>query len=443
MHGSAKLISKATGKLVIERQNIDTLAQIETGTGQGNGRPGVETERVESEASALDLFVLVAENKRFISRFVLCTLVLAIVIAFVLPVRYEAKTVLLPPTQNSSMASAVLGQLSSLGSLTSLGSLASIGLKTPADMYVAFLTSRTVEDSMIKRFNLMAEYQKKRMSDARKVFERRTSVVAGNKDGLIRIAIEDRNAKRAAELANGYVDEFRKLTASLAISEASRRRLFFEQQLQQAKQDLTASEESMRQTQQNTGVLQIDSQARALIESAATLRGQVIAKQVQIQSMRSYAAEDNPALIVAKQQLSALQSQLDQLAGSQSDDGSDIVLSKGRVTETGMEYVRRYRDLKYHEAVFELLAKELEIAKLDEAKEGEIVQVVDVAVPPDKRAFPPRTLIVVAMTVLSLFVAIFWVKVRDSMRRSFEIPVNRHRLDIIKACWNGNHNRAA
>ena len=128
------------------------------------------------------------------------------------------------------------------------------------------------------------------------------------KDGLIRITLEDGDPKRAAELANGYVEEFRKLSASLAITEAARRRLFFEQQLQQAKDNLTAAEEAMRKTEQSTGVLQIDSQARSLIESAAVLRGQVVAKQVQIQGMRSFAAEDNPDLILAKQELAALQS---------------------------------------------------------------------------------------------------------------------------------------
>jgi tyrosine-protein kinase Etk/Wzc len=394
----------------------------------------------ETDVSVLDMLALLVRHRGFIARFVLISTILATVVAFLLPVRYEAKIVLLPPQQNSSIASAVLGQIGGLGSLGSLGSLASLGglgMKNASDMYVSFLTSRTVEDAMIQRFGLMAEYREKKMSDTRKVFERRTSVVAGNKDGLIRISVEDRYPKRAAELANGYVDEFRKLSATLAITEAARRRMFFEGQLQQAKDDLAASEEAMRKTQQSTGVLQIDSQARALIESTALLRAQVVAKEVQIQSMRSYAAEDNPMLIVVKQQLAALQSQLEQLAGSQHDEGSDIILSKGRVTEAGLEYIRRYRDLKYHETVFELLAKELEIAKLDEAREGEIVQVVDAAVPPDKRSSPHRTLIIIGSTILSFFAAVMWIKVREGMARSFELPENRRRLDAIKTSWNG------
>jgi uncharacterized protein involved in exopolysaccharide biosynthesis len=208
--------------------------------------------------------------------------------------------------------------------------------------------------------------------------------------------------------------------------------LFFEQQLQQAKDSLSAAEEAMAKTQQSTGVLQIDSQARSLIESAAVLRAQVVAKQVQIEGMRSFATEDNPEVILAKQELAALQSQLARLGGSEHDDPSDLNLSKGTATQAGMEYLRRYRDLKYKETVFELLAKEFEIAKLDEAREGSIIQVVDAAVVPDKKSFPPRTLIVIGMTILGFFVAVFWAFVRERSARAFETPENRERLKAIK-----------
>jgi tyrosine-protein kinase Etk/Wzc len=394
---------------------------------------------IETEVSPLDMLALFVAHRRFIMRFVLGAAVLALLIAFLLPVRYEAKTVLLPPTENSSVGSALLGQFGNMGALGSLASLAGgFGIRNRADMYVAFLTSRTVEDAMIQRFDLMREYDEKRMTDTRKEFERRTTAVAGTKDGLIRISVEDRDPKRAADMANAYVDEFRKLSASLAITEAARRRLFFEQQLQQAKDELTGAEEAMRKTQQSTGVLQIDSQARSLIESAAVLRAQVVAKEVQIQGMRSFAAEDNPDLILAKQQLAALQAQLEQLAGSQHDAGSDINLSKGRVTESGMEYLRSFRDLKYHEAVFELLAKELEIAKLDEAREGAIVQVVDAAVPPDKRSSPHRTLIVISVTLLACFFAPYWIFLRERLARASELPENRRRLETIRQLWKAN-----
>jgi len=158
-----------------------------------------------------------------------------------------------------------------------------------------------------------------------------------------------------------------------------------------------------------------------------------VAKEGQFQSMRSFAADDNPGLILAKEQLAALQSQLDRMAGSQHDTGSDINLSKGRVTESGMEYLRRFRDLKYYETVFELLAKELEIAKLDEAREGAIVQVVDAAVPPDKKSFPPRALIVVLVTLIAFVIAVLWVLASERWAESWLDPKGHSRIQTIRA----------
>lgn len=391
--------------------------------------------RTADDISVLDVLIVLLERKRFIVRFVLCVALLAIFVSFLLPVRYEAKVVLLPPQQNSSLGSTLLGQLGNMGSLGSLASLAggNLNLKNPSDMYLSLLTSRTVEDAMIQRFGLMQEYHAKRISDARKELERRTAATVGTKDGLIRLLVEDHDPKRSADLANGYVEEFRKLSASLAITEAARRRLFFEQQLQQTKASLSAAEDAMTKIQQSTGVLQIDSQARSLIESAAVLRAQVMAKEVQIEGMRSFATEDNPALVLAKQQLAALQSQMSQVAGSANDTGTGINLSKGRVTQSGMEYLRAYRELKYQETVYELLSKELEVAKLDEAREGSIVQVVDAAIPPDRKSSPHRLWIVLGATILAFFFAVAWVWFRNNLSSAFELPENRPRLQTIRS----------
>jgi len=387
-----------------------------------------------SELSILDILVLLSEGRASVARFVLGAALLGTAIAFLLPVRYEAKVVLMPPQQNSSVSSALMNQLGNLGSLAALTG-SGLGLKNPAEMYVSLLTSRTVEDAMIQRFGLMQEYREKRLSDTREKLETRTTAVAGAKDGLIRLSVEDRDPDRATELANGYVEEFRRLSASLAITEAARRRLFFEQQLQQAKENLAVAEEAMKKTEESTGILQIDSQARSLIESAAVLRGQVVAKQVQIQGMRSFAAEGNPDLVLAKQELAALQAQLDRLAGSQPDAGSDLMLSKRRATGAGLEYIRKFRDVKYQETLFQLLAKEFEMAKLDEAREGAIVQVVDRAVVPDRRSFPHRLLIIIGTTFLAFFVAAFWVVLREGVGRVFGQPENQERLVAIRRLW--------
>jgi tyrosine-protein kinase Etk/Wzc len=398
----------------------------------------------DSELSLLDILVVLLQRKRFILKFVAIGTGLAIIISLLLPVEYEAKVVLLPPQQNSSIGSALMGQLGSLGALGSLAALAGggLGIKNPADMYVALLTSRTVEDAMIERFGLMKEYKLKRMSDTRKAFEHHTTAVAGTKDGLIKLTIEDSDPKRAAELANGWVNEFRNLSASLAISEAARRRRFFEEEVGESKQKLAAAEDAMSKLQQSTGVLQIDSQSRTLIEAAAVLRAQVVAKQVEIEGMRSFATDDNPNVIVAKQELAALQAQLQRIAGSEQDAGSDINLSKGRVTREGMEYLRRFRELKYQETMYELLSKEFEVAKLDEAREGSIIQVVDAAVPPDKKSFPPRTWIVIGAAVISFFAACFWVFLRQRFAVASELPENRQRLRTIRQLWRTKHGPA-
>jgi uncharacterized protein involved in exopolysaccharide biosynthesis len=302
-------------------------------------------------------------------------------------------------------------------------------------MYVSLFRSRTVEDAVIHRFGLMARYREKKITDARKAFEKRSTVLLGAKDGLIRITVEDKDPNLAAEIANGYVDEFKKLSANLAVTEAAQRREFFQQQLLEARGNLTAAEEAMKSTQQSTGVLQVDSQARSLIESAAMLRGQAVAKEVQIQSMRSFATEDNPDLIMAKRQLAEIQAQLSKLAGKDSDQ---FIVPKGKAPEAAMEYIRKLRDVKYSETVFELIAKQFELAKLDEARQGAVVQVADEAVPPDKKSSPYRTLTVLLVGVLSFFCACVWCISSDRLERMKQNPADRERLDTLRATLRRN-----
>ncbi len=377
----------------------------------------------------LDLLIILSKRKHFILRFTVGLAILTVVTVLLIPNRYTAETVVLPPNQSSSMSSALLSQLGGAGA-GALASLAggSLGIKNPGEMYVSLFRSRTVEDAVIQRFGLMARYRKKTMYDARKAFETHSTVLLGTKDGLIRITVEDRDPKLAAEIANGYVDEFRKLSATLAITEASQRRLFFQQQLLEARGNLTAAEEAMKRTEQSTGVLQIDSQARALIESAATLRGQAVAKEVQIQAMRSFATEDNPDLIIAKRQLAEIQAQLNKLAGQDSDQ---FIVPKGKAPEAGMEYLRKLRDVKYNETVFELIAKQFELAKLDEARQGAIIQVADVAVPPDKKSFPPRAIIVILVTLLAFGIAVLWVLACERWAEAQRDPEQYSRIQTL------------
>lgn len=359
----------------------------------------------DDEISLLDLLITLVERKRLILWTTVVCAALGLILSFILPQKYTAMVTLLPPQQSNSMSAAFASQIGSMSGLAALAGT-SLGIKNPNDMYVGMLKGRTVEDAMIQRFGLMKEYGARNLTDTRKKFERYATVDGDSKDGLIHISVEDRDPQRAALLANTYVEQFQELSQHLAITEASQRRLFFEKQLEQAKDNLANAEEGLKETEQKTGMIQLDSQARALIESAVGLRAQIAAKEVQIQSMQTYATGENSQLVQARQELESLQAQLTKL-GSSADNASDqLIVPKGRIPQAGLEFVRKVRDVKYYETIFEILARQFEMAKLDEAKEGALFQVVDAAIPPDQRSFPKRGYIVLGAVVVGLFVGI-------------------------------------
>jgi uncharacterized protein involved in exopolysaccharide biosynthesis len=398
--------------------------------------PEATVHKESDEISLLDLLIVLAERKRVILTVTAVFAILAIVISLLLPTRYTATVTLLPPQQSSSMGAMLASQLmGSMGGTGGLASLAggSLGLKTPNDMYVAMLKSRTVEDAMVQHFGLMQEYRARYLSDARKAFENHATVDGSGKDGLIHISVEDHDPRRAADLANGYVDQFRIQSQHMAITEASQRRLFFEQQLEQAKDNLANAEEAMKQTELKTGVIQIDSQAKALIESAASLRAQVAAKEVQIQGMRTYATGENAQLVQSQQELESMRAQLAKLGGSEDSASGGLIVPQGQVPEAGLEYVRKLREVKYNETIFDILARQFEAAKLDEAKEGAIIQVVDPAIPPDRRSFPKRGLIVIGATGIGLLVGIFVALLQTSFRRVGNTPEVAQKLHLLRS----------
>ncbi|HUB28045.1 MAG TPA: Wzz/FepE/Etk N-terminal domain-containing protein [Terracidiphilus sp.] len=371
------------------------------------GFRGIETAKPTEKSEEITLFqllIVLAERKRLIFAVGAIFAVLAVIVSLLLPQYYTATTTILPPQQNSSLGSALASQLGNLGGVAALAG-GSLGMKSPTDMIVALMKSRTVEDGMVQRFHLMQEYHAKLASDGRKDLERYVKIDGAAKDGMIRVSVEDRDPKRASELANGYVDQFRKLSEHLAITEASQRRLFFEQQLETAKNNLADAEESLKVTEQKTGLIQLDSQARALIESAAQLRAEITAKEVQIRSMETFATSENAQIVQAQQELEGLKAQLAELGGSETVD-ENLIVPRGKVTEASIEYVGKLRNVKYYETIFDILARQYEVAKLDEAKQGALIQVVDPAVPPDRRSFPKRGIIVIVSTVLGFMVGI-------------------------------------
>ncbi|HEX8926691.1 MAG TPA: GNVR domain-containing protein, partial [Terriglobales bacterium] len=325
-----------------------------------------------------------------------------------------AKALVMPPAQNQgAMGSMLLGQL---GSIAGMGAK-DLGLKNPTDMYIGILHSRTVADSLIKQFDLQKVYGKRDMTDVRKKLKDRTDIMA-TKESMISIAVTDRDAKRSADMANAYVRELQVLSNTLAVTEASQRRVFYEQQLQQAKNQLGDAEIALKQTQEKTGVLEINSQARAIIDAIADVKAQIAAKEVKIQSMRSFVTEQNPELQAQEQQLAAMNTQLQKLQKQQPQSEGDIQIPTKTLPEVGLEYIRRYRDVKYYETVYQLIAKQYELARMDEAREAGLVQIVDSADLPDKKSWPPRAIIVLLSAIASLLVAMFWVIMRDASKRA-------------------------
>jgi tyrosine-protein kinase Etk/Wzc len=306
----------------------------------------------------------------------------ASVVAILLPSLYTATVAIMPP-QSSSSSAAMLAQLGNLGALSSMGG-GGLGVKNPNDMQVALLKSRTTEYAMVERFQLQAEYHKRYISSARARWEKMTSIDSGLKDGLIRLSVTDRDPQRAAELANGWVEEYRRVTAKLALTEAAQRRMFFEREVNGERDELERSEDNLKDTEDRTGVLELDGQARALIASAALLRAQIAAKQVEIRAMREFATSDNPDMARAEQELSGMEGQLTAMDVDSDHATGDLIAPKGKMTQTGIEYARALREEKFHEAMYELLTRQYEVARVDEARQGSNIQVIDPAIPPDR-----------------------------------------------------------
>lgn len=400
-----------------------------------------QNEKPSDELTLLDLLVILLEYRRLILWITGACAIIAAITSLIVPKKYTATVILLPPQQSTSMAAFLGSKLSSLGGAADLGT--SLGLKNPNDIYVAMLKSRTVEDGMVTHFGLMREYRERYFSDTRKDFERDVTVDGSGIDGLIRVSVEARDPKRAAELANGYVDQFQMLSQHLAITEASQRRLFFEHELEQAKENLINAEEVLKKTELKTGLIELSGQARALIESAASLRAKIAEKEVEIQGIEAYATDKNPQLVQAQAELGSMRAQLAQLGGSEDKAQDTLIVPKGRVPAASLEYVRSYREVKYNETIFEILARQFEAAKLDEAKQGALVQVVDSATPPDRRSSPKRAVIVVGATVFGYLFAFFLALAMDTLRWMRNDPESTRRFAPIRRAINSTGNGSA
>lgn len=382
--------------------------------------------RGERGIDVLDLLLVLARNKRKLLGIPFLVALITAAASLTMDNVFTGTARILPPQQSSSGSLAMLAQLS--GASAILGS--ATGARN-ADLYAGMLKGHTIADKLIERFKLQERFDKKTIIDTRRTLTSRTEITAG-RDSIISVSFEDTDPKFAANIANAYVEELQELVQGLALTEASQRRVFFEQQMKKARVELANAEGALRKTQETTGLIQLDHQGRAIIEAIARLRAEIAAKEVQVVASKSFATDSNPELIVLRQQLAGLRTELGKLEKSGINGGGDVFIPSGKVPEAGLEYMRKLRDLKYGEVIFELMAKQYEVAKLDEAKDMALIQFLDRAVPPDRKSKPFRSLIVLAMAFIAGVIMLLWVLVREAMARARRDPETEGKLLALR-----------
>ena len=396
---------------------------------------------IDPEIHLFDICIVFTRRWRWIAAIALAAVALSIVYCFVAPTEYKSDVVILPVERNSS--SSMMAQMGGLAPM--IGAELGVGLKNPTDLYVAMLRTRTVEDAVISRFGLYGRYSSRSWAEARKKLDKHMKISVGAKDNLITISITDTDPRMAAALANGYVEEYQKYSSTLAITEAAQRRVFFEQQLMAAKEKLAQAEDSLKNAERATGVVQIDAQTRSLVEAAATLRAQIVAKEVQVHTMEGYATANNPDMVQANQELDALRDQRAKLDTSSGSTNFDMLVPEGRVPEVQIDYLRHVRDVKYYETISDLLAKQYEAAKLDEVQQAPAMQLIDTAVVPDGRSSPVPWILIPLGLIMGVFLGCALCVILALRDRWISDPIHHQRLQELKTSFRslGNAGDAA
>jgi capsule polysaccharide export protein KpsE/RkpR len=369
------------------------------------------------EVNLLDILQVAADNLRLLMVGPLAAGLVALGICFAITPTFTATTKFLPPQQQQSSAAAMLQSLGALGGLAGAAS----GLKNPADQYVAFVKSQTIQDTLIERFKLKDRYDEQYLQDARKELERNTRVSAGAKDGLITIEVDDKDPAFSAQLANAHVEELQKLMSRLAVTEAQQRRVFFERQLAATKNSLAKAEQALKGSGLNSSALKASPQAA--VEGLARLKASITAQEIKLASMRGYLTDNAPEFRQAQTELSAMRAQLMRAEKEEPSNGKSPEES---------DYVAKFRDFKYQETLFDLFAKQYEIARVDESREGAVIQVLDVAKPPEKKSKPKKALIAAATTLATGFLLLLWVFVRHGVRNASQDPESAEKLARLR-----------
>lgn len=370
--------------------------------------------RKRNEMSFLNFAIIIAKYKKYIIVFPFIVGIVVAIYSLTIPTLYTANTVILPPQQQSSATAMLASQLGALA-----GGAAGLNIKNPNDVYLAMLKSRSLQDNMTRRYGLMQAYNVNKLIDARSRLDGATKVAVA-KDGLITVSVDDTNPKRAAILANGYIEELQNMTQVFAVTEASQRRLFYEKQLLLVKQQLSDAEIALKQSQELSGLIQLDAQANGLVQATANIKAQISMKEVQLVAMRSFATNSNPDYIRTQQEINGLRSQLVKV-----ETGT---INYRKAPSAALEYIRKVRDVKYYEAINELLGKQYEMAKLDESRQSSLIQVLDKAEVPEKRSKPKRSQLVLLSVIAGFIVSLIGVFVVELIRLAREDDEFNERL---------------
>ncbi len=370
----------------------------------------------DDEISLLDLLQVIVDNLRLLVLGPLVCGLAALGYSFTIPPTYTAKTQFLPPLQQQSTAASMLASLGALGGLAG----ATTGLKSQADQYIAFMKSVSVQDALIERFKLVEKYEAKLKTDARIALTGSVRIASG-KDGLIGVEVDDKDPKFAADLANAHVEELRNLLGRLAVTEAQQRRMFFEKQLAQTKDNFAKADLALKSSGISSSVLK--SSPAAAVEAVARLKAGISVQEVKLGAMRNYLTESSPDF---KQALSELASLKSELAKAEKDEPASQGIS---------DYVARYREYKYQETMFELFAKQFELAKVDESREGAVVQVLDIAQPPERKSKPKKAMIAIIAALASGFALLLFVFVRAAIKNASQDEETKLRLTKLKGSW--------
>ena len=380
----------------------------------------------QAESPLVDLLTAIGEEKTLIAGITALAGAVGLAVALLLPTIYTAKTTLLPP-QQSQNASA--GMAASLGALAASTGIAA-AFKTPEELYVGLLKTDTVANALINRFKLKDRYEEDTLVNTRRELARNVRIAADRKSTLISVEADDTDAAFAAQLANAYAEELRALMGRIAVTEAQQRRAFFEQQMTKAKDELAKAELAVRQAQDKGGLVSVDAQTQTLIGAAAQIRGQIVAREVQLQALRPYAGPDNPELRRLLSELSSLQAQLARMEGgngAQRDGRNDA--------QAALANVRLYRELKYQEAIYSAMLQQFQLAKADEARDAPLLQQVDVATAPDRKSKPRRAFIVLGCAAAGLLAGLMLAFVRRSLRQMREDPATTGRWAALASAW--------